>query len=202
MTAEPVTAKGRATRARILSTAADLMFTHGVTATSIGDVKQAANVSASQLNHYFGDKHALVRAVIEHQTEAMLEGQRPLLDQLDSMRALRAWCDLIIADQEASGCEGGCALGSLAAELVDAHPDLRQDIAKGFARWREPIRAGLAAMRDRGELRAEADPEKLATSFLAALEGGTLLAQTERDTAPLAAALDTMMAYVAVLAAV
>jgi TetR/AcrR family transcriptional repressor of nem operon len=201
MEAVPLTPKGRATKARVLTAAADLMFTQGVAATSIDDVKRAARVSASQVNHYFGDKHALIRAVIEYQTEATLERQRPLLDRLDSLAALRAWCDLIIASQEAAHCRGGCAIGSLAAELVDAHPDLRHDIAMGFERWREPIRSGLAAMRERGELRPEADPDRLATSFLAALEGGTLLTQIARDTGPLTTALDTMLAYVATLAA-
>lgn len=196
-----LTPKGRATRARVLKVAADLMFERGAGATSIDDVKRAAKVSASQVGHYFGDKQSLVRAVIDYQTEAFLESQRPLLDHLDSFEALRAWCDLNIAMQDARNCEGGCAIGSLAAELAESSPDLREDFVEGFTRWREPMRAGLHAMRERGDLRPEADPDKLATSLLAALEGGTLLAQTMRDSAPLAAVLDTMLAYIGTLAA-
>lgn len=45
-------------------------------------------------------------------------------------------------------------------------------IAEGFARWRAQFRDGLTAKRDRGELRPEADPDQLATSLMAAFQGG------------------------------
>ncbi|MGO9504248.1 MAG: TetR/AcrR family transcriptional regulator, partial [Streptosporangiaceae bacterium] len=52
---------GRATRDRIVSVAAQLMFEHGVAGTSLGDVQKAAGVGASQVYHYFGDKQSLIR---------------------------------------------------------------------------------------------------------------------------------------------
>jgi TetR/AcrR family transcriptional regulator, transcriptional repressor for nem operon len=55
-------------------------------------------------------------------------------------------------------------------------------------------------MRDRGQLLPAADPGQLATAMLAALQGGLLLAQIERNTRPLAAALDVMISLTASLA--
>jgi len=55
-------------------------------------------------------------------------------------------------------------------------------------------------MRDRGQLVPAADPDQLATAILAALEGGLLLAQIERNTRPLAAALDVMISLAESLA--
>jgi TetR/AcrR family transcriptional regulator, transcriptional repressor for nem operon len=55
-------------------------------------------------------------------------------------------------------------------------------------------------MRDRGQLVPAADPDQLATAMLAALEGGLLLAQIERNTRPLAAALDVMISLIESLA--
>ena len=75
------TAKGLATRERIVEAAAMLMYSGGVAGTSWEDVQNAAEVSASQLYHYFGDKQGLVRAVIAHQTRAILESQKPPLDK-------------------------------------------------------------------------------------------------------------------------
>jgi hypothetical protein len=69
----------------------------------------------------------------------------------------------------------------------------RHDVAAGFSRWEAAIRACLQGMRDRGQLVPAADPGQLATAMLAALEGGLLLAQIERNTRPLAAALDVMI---------
>jgi hypothetical protein len=45
-----------------------------------------------------------------------------------------------------------------------------------------------------------ADPERLAMAMLAALQGGLLLAQIERNARPLAAALDVMISLTASLA--
>ena len=55
-------------------------------------------------------------------------------------------------------------------------------------------------MRDRGQLVPAADPDQLATAMLAALEGGLLLAQIERNTRPLAVALDVMISLTESLA--
>jgi len=185
-----LTRKGRATRARIVTAAAELMFSRGVARTSTEDVRAAAGVSNSQLYHYFTDKSALVRAVITHQTEQVLAGQEPLLSSLDSFEALTSWRDLLVGGQRLRGCVGGCPLGSLASELADTDDDTRVALVDGFSRWDTGIRDGLRAMHRRGELRATADPDRLALGTLAAVQGGLLLTQTLRDTAPLEAALD------------
>jgi hypothetical protein len=52
-------------------------------------------------------------------------------------------------------------------------------------------------MHERGDLRPEADPQALALSLLAALQGGILLTQAMRDTGPLEAAMDGALADVA-----
>src|ERR1700733_4875912 len=72
----PVTQRGRATRDRIVSCAAELVLTQGVSSLSLDRVRQAASVSGSQLSHYFGDKDALIRAVVARQTEILLDFHR------------------------------------------------------------------------------------------------------------------------------
>ena len=195
------TPKGLATRNRIISAAAELVFAHGVARTGIEDVQQRAGVSASQMYHYFTDKNDLIRAVIAHQTDGILDAQRPVLDELDSFDAFERWRDLLIDLQDQRHCAGGCPIGSIAAEIADDDPDARVDLAAGFERWEAPIRAGLARMRDRGDLRPDADTDALALALLVALQGGLLLTQTRRNTAPLRAGLNTVLAYIRTYAA-
>ena len=166
------------------------MFRHGVAGTSTEDVLAAAQVSNSQLYHYFADKNALVRAVIEHQADAIIEGQRPLLDQLDSIAAFEQWRDMLIDFQRQRHCEGGCPLGSLSSELAETDEPARMALAASFERWEVPIRDGLRRMRDRGELTEETDVDELALATLAALQGGLLLTQAKRNVGPLKAALN------------
>jgi TetR/AcrR family transcriptional repressor of nem operon len=191
----PQTSKGKATRARIVAAAAAEMFERGVARTSLEEVKAAAGVSSSQLYHYFADKQALVLAVIEHQTQAIIAGQEPLLSQLDSLDALRAWRDMLVGLQRGLNCHGGCPIGSLGSELAETDPEARARVADGFRRWEAGIRTGLRAMAARGEL--DADPDDLALALLTALQGGLLLTQVERSVRPLEVVLDTMIEHVA-----
>jgi TetR/AcrR family transcriptional regulator, transcriptional repressor for nem operon len=190
------TAKGLATRARIIYAAAELVFAHGVARTGIEDVQRRAGVSASQMYHYFTDKNDLIRAVIAHQTDGIIAAQRPVLDELDSFGALERWRDLRINMQEARHCVGGCPIGSIAAELADDDPHARADLAASFERWEAPIRAGLARMRAQGDLRPDTDTDALALALLAVLQGGLVLTQTRRNTTPLRVGLDTVLAHI------
>jgi TetR/AcrR family transcriptional repressor of nem operon len=191
-----VTPKGRATRDRIVTAAASLMCTRGVTATSTEDVQVAANVSASQIYHYFADKRSLTRAVIEHQTDAIVGSQESLLVRLDDLDALRAWAEIVVGYQRNGGYRGGCPLGTLASELAENDTEAREDLAAGYRRWQEAIRAGLAAMADRGEFLPGTDIERLAIALLAALQGGLLLSKTLRDGIHLETALNTMIDHI------
>lgn len=191
-----LTRKGLATRARIVEAAAELMFRRGVAGTSTEDVLAAAQVSNSQLYHYFSDKNALVRAVIEYQADQIIDGQRPLLDELDSLAAFQQWRDMLVGLQRQRHCQGGCPLGSLSSELAETNEPARTALAAGFHRWEAPIRDGLRRMRDRGELQDDTDVDRLALGTLAALQGGLLLTQAKRDGGPLEAALDLAISQI------
>jgi len=191
-----LTARGAATRSRIVEAAADLIYTHGVERTSLDDVMAASGVSKSQLYHYFADKDALVLEVIARQTERVLHAQRPHLEALDSLAALKAWRGAIVRLNKAAQSRG-CPLGSLASELANDSEPARKRLADSFSIWRDRIENGLAKMRERGELSASADPRDLALALLSAVEGGLLLAKTTHSSRPLEIAIDMAIDHVA-----
>src|SRR5260370_14340395 len=188
-----LTRRGRATRQRIVAAAAELMFEHGVAETTLEDIRAAAGVSGSQVYHYFEDKQALVRAVIDYQTDAVLDTQGAHLDHLDTMPGLRAWRDLLVDHQRRLECRGGCPIGALGAEVAETDAAARLAVARGLHRWAARIRDAPRAMHARGDLPAEVDPDDLALATLAALQGGLLLTQIQRQTKPLEVALDAML---------
>src|SRR5271155_5328892 len=191
----PLTRKGQETRQRIVDAAAGLIFRQGVAHTTIEDVRAAADVSSSQLYHYFDDKPALIRAVVDHQADTIVAGQETF--DLSSLDGLRAWRDWVIEHQRALHCSGGCPIGSLGSELAETDPEARAQGSEVFNRWEATIRSGLREMHARGRLAPDADPDTLALALLAALQGGLLLTQIERNTKPLEAALDSMLELIA-----
>jgi TetR/AcrR family transcriptional regulator, transcriptional repressor for nem operon len=198
--AEPPTGKGRATRDRILEAAVALVFEHGVAGTTLDDVRAAASVSKSQLYHYFADKDDLIHAVIDRTTQQVLDAQ-PRLADLSSWTAIAAWFDDLVELQVARQAVGGCPIGSLAGELAERDDLARRELAAGFERWEAPLRRGLESMRAKGKLSPRANPARLATATLAAIQGGLVLTQTRRDPRQLRIALDAAYAHLRLFAA-
>jgi AcrR family transcriptional regulator len=191
-----LTRKGEQTRHRIVAAAAELMLADGVAGTTLEDVRAAAGVSSSQIYHYFAGKQALVRAVIEFQADRIIDMHEPVLTAIEGLDGLQAWRDMIVAHQGSTGCRGGCPIGSLGSELADADEPARRDVAAAFYRWEAAIRNCLRQMQARGQLAPGADPDDLAMATLAALQGGLLLTQIEKDTRPLEKALDAMITLI------
>ncbi|MFZ3271116.1 MAG: TetR/AcrR family transcriptional regulator, partial [Mycobacterium sp.] len=73
---------------------------------------------------------------------------------------------------------------------------IHDDLAAGYDDWIDLLRAGLTAMRRRGELRPEADPRHLAVSLVVAHQGGALVTCATDDPEPLRAALNAAVDYV------
>jgi TetR/AcrR family transcriptional repressor of nem operon len=193
---QPATSRGRSSRERILTQAALLVGEKGVKGTSLDDIRAAAAVSKSQLYHYFANKEDLVLAVIERQTSEVLAAQQPLLDHLDTWENLERWCNMEIAFQAARQCNGGCPIGSLASELADQDEAARIALVGGFDQWEHYLVKGFTRMRERGDLRADADPNELAVAVMTSLQGGLLLSQTRKAIQPLQVALHTAFRYV------
>ena len=74
----------------------------------------------------------------------------------------------------------GCPLGSLVPQLAQTDEQARAALAASLARWTVHLSDGLRAMQGR-QARPSADPDRLATATLAAIQGGLVLTQARRD---------------------
>lgn len=190
-----LTAKGERTRGRIVEEAARLIYERGVAATTLDEIKAAAEVSGSQLYHYFPDKDELVRAVINYQANAIVTNQQHA--NLGTVKGLRAWRNTVVAASKSTEAKGGCPLGSLGGQLAESDPEARALIAAGFDLWSSTLSDGLQTLRAHGQLSSDINPDDLAVTILAALQGGLLLAQVQRSTRPFEITVDTILALVA-----
>lgn len=195
----PITARGTATRARIIEAASELVAEHGVAGTRLDDVMEASGASKSQIYHYFADRQALMCAVVEVRSRNVLEFQSSSLEKVGTLKDLRAWRDKIVAINRRNGSVGGCPMGSLASELADRSESARGILVAGFDRWRSCLSNAFKAMQIGGELEISANTDTLAIRFLVALQGGLLMAQAMRSTVALEAALDMALEQVELL---
>ncbi|GAA2707561.1 TetR/AcrR family transcriptional regulator [Actinoplanes palleronii] len=185
-----LTAKGAATKARIVRTATDLILERGVGGMTLDEIRAGTATSKGQLFHYFPDgKRDLVAAIAEFQSGRVLEAQRPWLDQLDSWESWYGWRDAVVAHYRTL-THLHCSISALITELTPADPALAATVAAHADRWFDHLAAGVQKMRAQRLIHPEADPERLALMVFTALQGGLLVMQAHNAIEPLEAALD------------
>ena len=141
--------------------------------------------------HYFPDKDELVQAVIDYHAEAIVSRNR---QALGGANGVEDWRRMVIAAAKRTKAKGGCALGSLVGQLAESDPEARALIASGFDQWAAAIGDGLRSLHAEGKLPSGIDPDDLAITLLATLEGGLLLAQVQRSARPFETAVNTLLA--------
>ncbi|WP_036568317.1 TetR/AcrR family transcriptional regulator [Nocardia sp. BMG51109] len=197
MGAVPTTERGRRTRQRIVTAAREVVAENGALGASLDEVGARSGASRSQLYHYFDDKTDLLRAVAEATNDGVLDAQEDLFAGLGTWAGLVRWTDALVELQHRRGGRGGCPIANLVGQLGERDADIRAVLASGFDRWEAAIRTGLTTMTRSGELRPDTDIAALATSTLASVQGGLLLAQARRDPQALRRALDGALTLIA-----
>ncbi|MGB6208121.1 TetR/AcrR family transcriptional regulator [Mycobacterium sp.] len=180
-----LTAKGRATRDRIVKVAAELILRDGLSALNMDALRKAASVSGSQLAHYFTHKQALIRAVVVRQINVVLDFHRqPKLGSLDTFDDFERWIDLNMRYLRRIGYSGTPTYHALAGQLGKSDTATRETLAAGYNQWIELLQQAIQRMKDHGVLVASADPRKLALVIVSAHQGGATLSFTYRQEWP------------------
>jgi len=187
---------GKDTRARIIEAAMELFWEKGYTSTSIADILSRSQVNSGSLYHFFPGKQDVLLAVLDGYRdgiEAMLlqPAWAGVDDPIERVFALLALYRRLIIETE---CQYGCPIGSLALELHDADPIVRQRLAENFTGWVDAVEACLRAASNR--FRRGADFRALAELALNVMEGGVMQARTFRDVAPFDRAVAQYRAYI------
>jgi AcrR family transcriptional regulator len=170
-----------ATRDRILYSALRLFAEKGFQSTSVADIQREADVHAGSLYHFFPTKQHLLLAVLG----AYRDGIVPMLLEpawrgvADPIERVFALLGAYRAALEASACTYGCPIGSLALELHEPDPPVRELLAVNFDGWVRHVEACLDAARER--LPPETDRHRLAVFTLTTMEGAVMQARTHRS---------------------
>jgi AcrR family transcriptional regulator len=175
-----LTAKGTATRQRIVEGAAQLIRVEGVQNVGLDDIRGASSTSKSQLFHYFPDGKAdLMLAVAKYEAGQVIADQMPQLGDLTTWRKWQAWRRRVIQIYDAQ--RQACGLSALTAQLGTADPATRAIVNALTDEWHAYLAAGVRALKESGEIDARVDVAKSASAILAAVTGGaTLLQSTDR----------------------
>jgi TetR/AcrR family transcriptional regulator, transcriptional repressor for nem operon len=170
--------KGEMTRQRILELAAPLFNQRGYAGCSIGDIMEATGLEKGGIYRHFGSKEALAAEVFQY---ALGETKKLRVDDLEAIPGalgkLRAVMDRFLS--EPSPIQGGCALLNTAVDADDGNEVLRALVNGAFRDWRARLAALVEEGVRSGEFRASCQPDEVADTIVAALEGGLLLSRLD-----------------------
>ena len=193
--------KGEQTHIHIAEVAGRLFNTRGYFGTSMSDLLAATGLQKGGLYNHFASKEALALAAFDlalakfrQRYAEAAHGQRSALAGLRTISAvmLRNYADPVV--------EGGCIVFNTALEADDAQPALK---ARAQAAMRDLLRFIVLQVRRgqrSGEIRADIDPQAVATILISLYEGALGLSKLFDDATHIQRAQAHMMAYIDTLA--
>jgi TetR/AcrR family transcriptional regulator, transcriptional repressor for nem operon len=184
------------TRDSLVESARRLFWLKGYHSTSVAEILHEAGANSGSLYHFFPTKQDLLLAVLDWYLEnlgpeVMEPAFRRESDPIERVFAvLEGYRQALLA----TDLTFGCPIGSLALELHEPDPPLREKLALNFARWRDAVRECLDAAGRR--LPPDLDKGELAQLILSVMEGGVMQARTHRSIEPYDASVRQLRKYV------
>ena len=171
------------TRTRIILAAMELFWEKGFNSTSVADILSRSQVNSGSLYHFFPTKQDLLLEALARYRDGIV----PMLlepawagvtDPIERVFSLLAAYRGMLARTD---CLYGCPIGSLALELHEPDPPVRELIAINFDGWVAAIERCFVEAGAR--LPADLDRHALAVFTLTTMEGGVMQSRTQRNLA-------------------
>jgi TetR/AcrR family transcriptional regulator, transcriptional repressor for nem operon len=172
-------------RDRLVTATQDLLWERGYAATSPADVQRAAGAGQGSMYHHFAGKQDLAQTALHRSAEQMradaeplLTGPGPALDRLE--RYLRRERDSL----------RGCRMGRMTYDPeVLRTPALLDPVADTLGWLVATVADVVRQAASAEEIDPDLDPDQLAATVVAVVQGGYVLARARQDPAPFDAAV-------------
>lgn len=177
-----MSAKGEATKNKIMETAQQLFHLQGFSNTSMDDIIKRSEVKKGNIYFYFKSKEELGYAVLDRCTRDFTERYLGLFSEPDgSLQKIYGMLNQMEKGLREKNCRGGCLFGNFAIEMSDIHEGFRKRVEKLFDVWTLQFQRVLDSAKEEGKISPSVNTQALAQLLVAAIEGATMLAKTKKD---------------------
>ncbi len=184
------------TRERIVVAAMELFWEKGYGSTSIADILKKAGANSGSLYHYFPAKQDVLNAVLD----TYHQGIGPMLldpawdgvaDPIERVFVLLGRYRRFLIDTDYFY---GCPIGSLALEIHEPDPAVRERLAANFDAWTAAVEGCFDKASKR--LPVDVDRKALAQFVLTTMEGGVMQSRTHRNLEAFDASVGQLRRYI------
>ncbi|GLU54721.1 TetR/AcrR family transcriptional regulator [Dyadobacter frigoris] len=185
------------TRRRIIETTAELFNKKGYNGTTLSDLTAATKLTKGGIYGNFKNKEDIAVSVFEYNLAVSQKSIDALMAREKTIKnKILAHIDAYYAKNADTRLPGGCPLQNTAIEADDTHEGLRKKASYGFMTWKKVLADLITKGVENGEFRTGIDPDKMAFSLIAIIEGSVLLGRTMKQNDVQAAILDTAKSMV------
>jgi TetR/AcrR family transcriptional regulator, transcriptional repressor for nem operon len=165
---------------RLIESARELLWERGYVGMSPKAIQNRASAGQGSMYHHFENKAAVALAAIERSTEELYQAaEKDLAGPDTAIERLAAYLN-----RERQVLRG-CRAGKLTQDPdVVANPRLRRPLQKMFTRLQQRLARVLEEGQMTGEFAPEMNPQDIAATVIAVLQGGYVLARAENSVEP------------------
>lgn len=161
---------------QLIEATKELLWEVGFEAMSPKDVQTRSDARPGSLYHHFPSKLALAGEAMSQLSEVDIKRVNEIFDpDAPPMLTLENY---LLSKRDATR---GCRFGRLAYEASIEHVELREPVAALFDAVRTNLAATLTRAQADGTLSPGVDPDNLAVTLLATVQGASVLARSYRD---------------------
>ena len=170
--------KGELTRQKIIAQAAPLFNQLGYAGCSMQDIMAATGLEKGGLYRHFASKEELAAEVFRYSLQRVMEAKREGLEEIGgSVEQMRFLVRRFVEIH--STIPGGCPVMNTAIDADDGNPALRKLVQDAVQQWKARIVAMVKTGIERGEIRSDAEPRRIANVTIATLEGALMISRLE-----------------------
>jgi len=181
------------TRQFIIETTAALFNKKGYAGTSMSDITTATKLTKGSIYGNFENKEEVALAVFEYnagkRNKIINERIQKAVTNKDK---LMVYATIYGSTGASVFAEGGCPLLNTGTEADDTHEPLRKKVSAELIQWQKEIvmiiNNGIVSK----EFRKDTDPQKMAFTIVAIIEGGIFIARTTKTLSNLDQTMDTI----------
>ena len=175
--------KGKVTRDMILGKAAALFNSRGYFGASMSDVMSATGLEKGGIYNHFLSKDQLALEAFDYAFETASSIFKEKIAEHDkAIDKLIAFVDCFKNTASDPPIPGGCPLLNSAVESDDGHPEMKLRVMKAMEAVLATAEGLVRKSIEEGDIKPEANPQAIARSFVAGLEGAIMLTRLYSDT--------------------
>jgi|SRR5882757_2828161 AcrR family transcriptional regulator len=170
--------KAEQTKAFIIEKVAPIFNMKGYAGTSLTDMTEATGLTKGSIYGNFANKDEVALAVFDYNLQkvrsiigAELGKHHTVKDQL--LAYIRVYNNFL----KYPFPEGGCPILNTATEADDTHPGLRKKASDAIISWKNQLVRLLEKGIENKEIKASTNPEQVAVTLIAMIEGGIMISK-------------------------